>query len=52
MHGTKIDQAKKALQLALRNMESGDSFNIVAFESRFHPYNETSVLYSQDEPAA
>ncbi len=49
MHGTKIDQAKKALQLALRNMESGDSFNIVAFESRFHPYNETSVLYSQDE---
>ncbi len=49
MSGEKLEQAKTALQLALRNMESGDYFNIIAFESRFISYNESSVIYSQDE---
>ncbi len=51
MHGPKLEQAKNALQLCLRNMEAGDSFNIVAFESSCHylfpagnvPFNQTSL---------
>lgn len=51
MSGTKLEQAKNALQLCLRNMEAGDSFNIVAFESGCHclspagalPFNQASL---------
>ncbi len=49
MSGQKLDQAKTALQLALRNMDNGDYFNIIAFESQFFSYNESSVMYSQEE---
>ena len=51
MQGAKLEQAKNALQLCLRNMEAGDSFNIVAFESGCHylfpagnvPFNQGSL---------
>lgn len=51
MAGTKLEQAKNALQLCLRNMETDDSFNIIAFESACHclspagalPFNQASL---------
>lgn len=51
MDGSKLLQAKNALQLCLRNMEDGDTFNIVAFESESYffsprgnvPFNQASL---------
>ncbi len=47
MAGQKLEQAKKALQLSLRNLIEGDRFNIVAFESGFTCFSETVVPYTQ-----
>jgi Ca-activated chloride channel family protein len=48
MGGVKLEQAKNALQLCLRNMELGDRFNIVAFESNCHYYSPRgNVPFSQ-----
>lgn len=47
MSGQKLEQAKKALQLSLRNLIEGDRFNIIAFESDFTCFSETPVLYTQ-----
>lgn len=51
MMGTKLEEAKNALQLCIRNLSEGDSFNIVAFESKLHffsdfgkvPFNEENL---------
>ncbi|ERI95611.1 von Willebrand factor type A domain protein [Clostridiales bacterium oral taxon 876 str. F0540] len=51
MRGTKLEEAKNALQLCIRNLSEGDSFNIVAFESKLHffsdfgkvPFNEENL---------
>jgi Ca-activated chloride channel family protein len=51
MKGTKLEDAKDALQLCIRNLSEGDSFNIVAFESKLHffsdfgkvPFNEENL---------
>lgn len=47
MSGQKLEQAKKALQLSLRNLIEGDRFNIVAFESDYTCFSETAVPYTQ-----
>jgi Ca-activated chloride channel family protein len=47
MAGRKLEQAKKALQLSLRNLIEGDLFNIVAFDSGFTCFSEAAVPYTQ-----
>lgn len=56
MEGTKLEQAKNALQLCIRNLSDIDSFNIVAFESELHyfsdlgkvPFNEENLSKATD----
>ncbi len=48
MSGKKLTQARNALQLCLRNLEEGDTFNLVAFESSAHLYSRYSVLFNQE----
>ena len=48
MGGEKLEQAKKALRICLRNLMFGDTFNIVAFESRFTLFSPASLEYSED----
>lgn len=47
MGGEKLDQAKRALSISLRNLLEGDRFNIIAFESRFKCFSRDAVPYSQ-----
>ena len=44
MGGKKIEQAKNALQLCIRNLTQKDTFNIVAFESTTHYFSERGSL--------
>lgn len=46
----KLEQAKSALQLCLRNLAEGDSFNLVAFNhaftrfaKKFKPFNQQNL---------
>jgi Ca-activated chloride channel family protein len=48
MCGEKIEQAKRALGICLRNLMPGDKFNIVAFESEYICFSLRPVLYSQE----
>lgn len=48
MSGKKLEQAKKALSLSLRNLIEGDRFNIVAFESAYSCYSSATVPYTQE----
>lgn len=48
MVGEKIKQAKRALNIALRNLLEGDKFNIIAFNNNNYTFNEELVLYNQD----
>ncbi len=45
MHGQSIDQARAALQLALKRLQSGDRFNVIQFNS------STDALFAQAVPA-
>lgn len=47
MTGEKLDQAKRAMVISLRNLLEGDYFNIVAFESNFSCFSKEAVPYSQ-----
>ena len=47
MHGQNLEAAKKALKIALRNMEQGDKFNIIAFESSFECFAKNSLKYNE-----
>ncbi|MEW8955448.1 VIT and VWA domain-containing protein [Clostridium sp.] len=40
MRGEKLDEAKSALELCLRNLDEGDTFNIVAFHKDLVIFNE------------
>jgi len=44
MHGVSIQQAKRAVQLALKSMKSTDLFNVIEFNS------VTSALYTKSQP--
>jgi Ca-activated chloride channel family protein len=44
MHGVSIQQAKRAVQLALKGMKPGDRFNVIEFNSITNP------LFSASEP--
>lgn len=47
MDGEKLKQAKRALNLSLRNISEGSSFNIIAFESDYYPFSQEMVVYNQ-----
>lgn len=49
MTGVKLEEAKDALQLCIRNLSEGDSFNIVAFESRLHFFSEFGKVPFNDQ---
>ena len=49
MSGVKLQQAKTALQLCIRNLTEKDDFNIVAFESGCHYFSrQESLPFNQD----
>ncbi|NMB96706.1 MAG: VWA domain-containing protein, partial [Clostridiaceae bacterium] len=48
MAGEKLEQAKRALKIALRNLVEGDQFNIIAFESTYQYFSESPEDYSQE----
>lgn len=53
MNGFKLDEAKNSLIIALRSLESGDKFNIIAFNSevyKFSPNNK--VRYTKENLTA
>ena len=43
MHGTSIEQARKALLRALKGLQPGDRFNVIAFSSHPNPLFPSSV---------
>ncbi len=45
MHGTSLDQAKRALTMALNGLKPGDRFNVIQFNS------VTSALFGGNVPA-
>ncbi len=47
MAGEKLEQAKRALHISLRNLMAGDTFNLIAFQSSFSCFSNESVPYSQ-----
>ncbi len=47
MDGEKLEQAKTALKLCLRNLTGKDTFNIVAFESNCHFFSPASLPFDQ-----
>lgn len=49
MRGAKLEEAKNALQLCIRNLSEGDSFNIVAFESSLHFFSDFGKVAFNDE---
>ena len=49
MEGEKIEQAKNALQLCIRNLSEGDSFNIVAAENELHYFSQYGKVSFNEE---
>ncbi len=47
MSGSKLEQAKRALRLCLRQLSSRDRFNLIAFESGFELMSETPIPFNQ-----
>ncbi|MCR3921206.1 MAG: VIT and VWA domain-containing protein [Firmicutes bacterium] len=48
MAGEKLEQAKRALGISLRNLVQGDWFTIVAFESSHQSFSPRMVPYTQE----
>ncbi|MBS1514845.1 MAG: VWA domain-containing protein [Bacteroidetes bacterium] len=46
MGGTKIDQAKNAAKFIVNNLNPGDKFNIVDFETSVYSFRSQHVLYT------
>lgn len=49
MEGEKIEQAKNALQLCIRNLSEGDCFNIVAAETKLHYFSNNGKVPFNEE---
>lgn len=47
MEGIKLDQAKTALKICLRNLGSEDTFKLAAFESDLHVLSQNFMPYDQ-----
>ena len=48
MDGEKIHQAKQALKLCLRQLNSLDAFNILAFSSQYYCFRKTFIAYHDE----
>jgi len=48
MMGANLESAKKAMKICLNNMEPGDIFNIIAFESYFECFSKKSVEFNEE----
>lgn len=44
MSGEKLEQAKNALKICIRNLSSNDTFNMIAYANRTHYFSDTSNL--------
>ncbi|SKA83927.1 Ca-activated chloride channel family protein [Clostridium sp. USBA 49] len=49
MKGAKLEQAKNALQLCIRNLSENDSFNIIAFENNLHFFSDRGLVPFNEE---
>lgn len=49
MEGEKLQEAKDALSLCLRNLEEGDTFNIIAAENQLHLFSKDGKVPYNDE---
>lgn len=49
MEGEKLQEAKDALTLCFRNLEEGDTFNIIAAENELHLFSEKGKVPYNDE---
>jgi Ca-activated chloride channel family protein len=52
MSGTKLDQARGALTFVLKQLQSGDTFNIVVYDDRVEPYKPELVGVSAETRSA
>lgn len=48
MEGEKLEQTKEAVIQCLRQLDNGDKFNIIAFESEFRAMNISSIEYNDE----
>ncbi|HPT77941.1 MAG TPA: VIT and VWA domain-containing protein [Candidatus Atribacteria bacterium] len=48
MDGEKLDQAKSALNMCLRNLTHKDTFNLIAFESEFIVFSRVSLPFNDE----
>lgn len=48
MHGEKMDETKKAVIECLKQLDEGDKFNIVPFESNFKAMSIKSIKYNDE----
>lgn len=49
MEGYKFEEAKDALELCIRNLDDGDTFNLIAFSENLNIFSEDgNVEYSED----
>lgn len=49
MEGDKLEEAKNALQLCLRNLEDGDRFNIIAFDEKLRFFSKEGKVEINDD---
>jgi Ca-activated chloride channel homolog len=52
MSGEKMDQAKEALKFVLNNLQKGDTFNIVAYDSEIETFRPELEKFSDDTRSA
>ncbi len=48
MHGEKIEKTKKAVIECLNQLDEGDKFNIIPFETHFEAMNIKSIAYNEE----
>lgn len=48
MMGTKIEQAKKAVEFVLKNLNEGDLFNIIAYDDRIEKFKPEMQRYNKE----
>lgn len=48
MYGNKMEETKKAVIECLKQLDIGDKFNIIPFESRFSAMNINSIEYNEE----
>lgn len=52
MKGRKIEQAKEALRFCVNNLNDGDRFNLILFNTDVEPFSDTLVSVKQERESA